>query len=291
MVDARYRNKKNGRVAVVVQEDPKYKTSLIQYEDDGSEQQVSNITLKRWWEELDDEDEEVDDIEDDEDLDDEYEDEEEYEDDDEDEDVEDDESDEDEEDEDPEEDAEDDTEEDPEEVEDDDLAGDGTPLKEVGKEIAAQAKKKAEAAKKASTDKPKKQAKKKAEANPAIIEMMEYVESVVKEQGGEIYKPESQAGTRAFKVGGHMYARMLSTRSAVTLTCRAVVADDIAEPTKRINHMFANLYSYESMSAEDKKLVKKLLQASFKYQEEKNSSSGKKTKAEDKKVSKKGGKK
>lgn len=290
MVDARYRNKKNGRVAVVVQEDPKYKTSLIQYEDDGSEQQVSNITLKRWWEELDDEDEEVDDVEDDEDLDDEYDDEEEYEDE-EDEDVEDDESDEDEEDEDPEEDAEDDTEEDSEEVEDEDLAGDGTPLKEVGKEIAAQAKKKAETAKKASKDKPKKQAKKKAEVNPAIIEMMEYVESVVKEQGGEIYKPESQAGTRAFKVGGHMYARMLSTRSAVTLTCRAVVADDIAEPTKRINHMFANLYSYESMSAADKKLVKKLLQASFQYQEEKNSSSGKKAKAEDKKISKKGGKK
>lgn len=262
MVDARYRNKKNGRVAVVVQEDQKYKTSLIQYEDDGSEQQVSNSTLKRWWEQLDDDDEEMDEVVDDQDDDEEYidDDDEEYEDD-----------------EDGEEDTvEDDDEE--EEAEEEVVEEEPAPRKSRGKKDTVKP-----------ANEVKKAVKKKAEPNPKVMEMLDYVISVVKEQGGEIYTPASQSGTRAFKVGGHMYARLLTTRSAVTVTCRAVVTDDIAEPTKKINHMFANLYTYESMNATDKKLVKKLLQASLKYQEEKNENSGKNKKA--KAESKKGGKK
>lgn len=113
----KYENKKNNRVAMVVETDDKAKTTMLQYEDDNTTTVVSNSTLKRWWKALKD-DEVVEPLID---LDNPI------------------------------------TKQEAEEkgmlagdeaveqavVDPDDVAGDGTPLAEVGKEIAEQAKEKA----------------------------------------------------------------------------------------------------------------------------------------------------
>ena len=263
MIDARIRNKKTGRIAVIVEEDKKYKTAIVQYEDDGKEQNIASSTLKRWWEPVDDDDEDViddeDAIDDVDDDDDDYE----YEDD-----------------EDEEDDEEDDVEEDPEEVEDEDLAGDGTPLKEVGKEIAAQAKKKVQAAKKESTP------RKKSGESDEVKELVKYAESYVKKQKGEIFQPESQPRNRAFKVGGHMYARLLYSKSSVTVACRKdAVAKTRLNPTKSINHMFSELYTFTKLDKKAQDNIVKLLDASLAFQKAKNENAGSKKKPA--KVSKK----
>ena len=64
---AMYKNKKNGRIVEVLEEDKKYKTVLIQFQDTEEEQQISTSTLKRWYEPIEDDEDE--DYEDDEDFD------------------------------------------------------------------------------------------------------------------------------------------------------------------------------------------------------------------------------
>ena len=100
----KYENKKNNRVAMVVETDDKAKTTMLQYEDDNTTTVVSNSTLKRWWKLL--KDEEPTTTEQEEEVN-----------------------------------TEETTE--PAADTDEDTAGDGTPLAEVGKEIAEQAKEKA----------------------------------------------------------------------------------------------------------------------------------------------------
>ena len=310
MVDARYRNKKNGKIAVITQEDPKFKTAMLEYEDDGREQQVSFSTLKRWWEEIDDDEEVLDDEEDYED-DDEFEDypddveddEEEF--DEEEDDAEEDEDALDEDGDDEEEEAEDDLD-DVEEAEEDETAGDGTPLKEVGKEIAAQAKKKAEAAKKESSkaktsSTPAKKERKKAEVNPDVEKILGYIEVFSKKHGGEILTHVG-GSNGCFKVNGRRFVKYRLTNKMVKLYFK----DDVtkkAEKPKRIvkNEVFNAEYEFITADKDTNKRLDTLLKLAIDAQKAASSTNDTKkapvaekakkaAPASSKKASKKGGK-
>lgn len=301
---AKYRNKKNGRIAVMLEEDKKYKTVLLQFEDNDEETQISTSTLKRWWEAVEEdedeeydededyeEDEESEDYDEDEEDYDEDEDEEEQDEDDDEEDEEDEEDDEDDdedtEDEDLEEDSEDvddeeDEDSDDEDEEDDSDEDDEEEEQDDEEEDEEPAPKKS---KKPAKEKKPAAPRKKSEESKEVKELVEYSESCATEQGGEIFQPQSQPRNRAFKVGGHMYARLLYSTKAVTVACRKDAVDKTGlKPTKSINHMFSELYTFEKLDKTAKANIKKLLKVSFDYQLAKNNAGPKpKAKKADKK--------
>ncbi len=47
-----YQNKKNNRFATVIEENPKFNTVLLQFEDDKSTTSITTSTLKRWWKKI-----------------------------------------------------------------------------------------------------------------------------------------------------------------------------------------------------------------------------------------------
>lgn len=296
---AKYRNKKNGRIAVMLEEDKKYKTVLLQFEDNDEETQISTSTLKRWWEAVEEdedeeydededyeEDEESEDYDEDEEDYDEDEDEEEQDEDDDEEDEEDEEDDEDDdedtEDEDLEEDSEDVDDEEEEDEEEDSDEEDSDEEEDEEEEDEEPAPKKA---KKPAKEKKPAAPRKKSEESKEVKELVEYSESCATEQGGEIFQPQSQPRNRAFKVGGHMYARLLYSTKAVTVACRKDAVNKTGlKPTKSINHMFSELYTFEKLDKTAKANIKKLLKVSFDYQLAKNNAGPKpKAKKADKK--------
>lgn len=302
---AKYRNKKNGRIAVMLEEDKKYKTVLLQFEDNDEETQISTSTLKRWWEAVEeDEDEEYDedeDYEEDEESEDYDEDEEDYDEDEDeeeqDEDDEEDEEDEEDDEDDDEEDEEDDDEDtediedvDDEEDEDSDDEDEDDDSDEDDEEEEQDEEEEDEEPAPKKTKKPAKEKKpaaprKKSEESKEVKELVEYSESCATEQGGEIFQPQSQPRNRAFKVGGHMYARLLYSTKAVTVACRKDAVNKTGlKPTKSINHMFSELYTFEKLDKTAKANIKKLLKVSFDYQLAKNNAGPKpKAKKADKK--------
>lgn len=54
----KYQNKKNGKVATLVEQNEKFKTVMLEFED-GSSQSITSSTFKRWWKKLDDDSEYV----------------------------------------------------------------------------------------------------------------------------------------------------------------------------------------------------------------------------------------
>lgn len=243
MVDVRYRNKKNGRTAVVVQEDAKYKTVLIQYEDDESEQQVSFSTLKRWWEELDDDNEELDD-----EVVDDADDEEEYDDDDEeydDEDVEEDEDVEDEEEEEADEDAEEE-----DEVEE---------APKSKKKEATPAKK--EVKKEAPAPKAKKELKR-VEANPEVGALLDYVAKVTEKFKGDVVKGKHGLASGSLKIDGHRFAKFSSSKQMMRLNLRPDATKAIAKPVRVTAQMFGAEYHFTALDKDTKALIDKLMKAS-----------------------------
>lgn len=262
---AMYKNKKNGRIVEVLEEDKKYKTVLIQFQDTEEEHQISTATLKRWYEPIEDDEDE--DYEDDEDFDEDDEDLEEDEDEEEDDEEEDEE---DEEDSDDEEDDDEESEDEDEDDEDEDSEEEEDEEDEDEEEEPASKKSSKKSVKKERTP------RKKSEESDTVKELVDYVEECVKEQDGEIFQPQSQPRNRAFKVGGHMYARLLYSVKSVTVACRKeAVSGTGIKPTKSINHMFSELYSYDKLDKTAKTNIKKLLKASFEYQLKKNQSSDK----------------
>ena len=82
-----------------------------------------------------------------------------------------------------------------------------------------------------------------------------------------------------------MYARLLYSTKAVTVACRKDAVDKTGlKPTKSINHMFSELYTFEKLDKTAKANIKKLLKVSFDYQLAKNNAGPKpKAKKADKK--------
>lgn len=150
-----------------------------------------------------------------------------------------------------------------------DVAGDGTPLAEVGKEIAAQAKEKAKKAKAENAEAAPKKSKKKAD-EPAIdvTPVIDWICGKVEAMGAEVFTPEKAPKVRAFKLDGHMFARLNISKKQVTLCCRSAAVADVNIPVdKAQNHMFDVCFVYTDLKK--KAIIAQLLEASYKYQVDK----------------------
>lgn len=163
----------------------------------------------------------------------------------------------------------------------DEPADDKTPLNEVGKEIAAQAKAKAEkaAAKKAPKEKKASQPRKKKEMEPYVTEALEFIYSKVEAEGDEVFKPATDINMRAFKVGGHMYCKFNFSMSSITLavSSKAFNEKNAIAPTRTIKHLFDNLYTYnKALTKADKDQIVKILKLARAYRMEKNNHSSQK---------------
>lgn len=160
-----------------------------------------------------------------------------------------------------------------EDVLEEDRAGDGTPLADVGKEIAKQAKEKSKQVKKSGTKKVK--GVRRTEPSEVIKEAMEYTFGLVTAQGDEVFIPSKNIKMRAFKVGGHMYCKFNYSNSSITVAVKSSVLDfdKVAAPHKTLNHMFDAVYVFkDKLTTEDKKLIKTLLSSAREYRVSKNNS-------------------
>lgn len=144
-------------------------------------------------------------------------------------------------------------------------AGDGTPLTEVGKEIAEQAKEKAEQAKKEKKERKPRQTK---PANPEVDTIIDFIETEVMKAGGETFAPEKAPKVRAFKIDGHMFARINISKTSVSLCVRSKAIKVKEAPDKTQNHIFDAIYVLTDLSKTD--LICALLHQSFGYQKSKN---------------------
>lgn len=184
---------------------------------------------------------------------------------------------------------------------DEDVAGDGTPLVEVGKEIAKQAKekakkakekskkvsnkvktnataktkKKAEAPKKKSEKQISKQSKKQKDADDKeqlqeVIEVLkETVFGFANDFGDEILIPESKSTCKALKIDGRRYVEFFFSSRSLRICVTQNVVDEIdIEPTATVvrNSSFKNDYVFNTTELEkSKQLLLRLLEVSRSY--------------------------
>lgn len=170
-------------------------------------------------------------------------------------------------------------------IEDDEVAGDGTPLAEVGKEMAEQAKKKAsdvkaeakpkkeqqeddsvvdnkkELAKKAMKEAVEKQKKEKAaaqksakadkkkpakEMNPHVKEGLQFIFDIAKKQKDEVFSPANGMNMRTLKVGGHMYCKVDFSNKGFRIAFKSsALPKNVKAPDRTLNHMFDYVYIFE----------------------------------------------
>lgn len=220
----KYQNKKNLRYATLIEENTKFNTVTMQYEDDGSNTSITTSTLKRWWKKVEEEspvkENNVEEIQ-------------------------------------------------------EEVAGDGTPLAEVGKEIAAQAKEKA----KKSTQVKEKKTRRLKEPEAYAIEAMEFVfNTVEKKFHDKIFVPAKDIKMRTFKTGGHMYCKFNYSNSSITVAVRGKsLPDKFTIPDKTVNHMFDSVYQFKSaLTDKDKKLITDILSNARDYRISKNNKNKKK---------------
>lgn len=228
----KYENRKNNRVATVVETDDRAKTTMLQFEDDNTTTVVSNSTLKRWWKPLKD--------------------------------------------------SEEDTMATEEAVQEqgvlpeNEVAGDGTPLADVGKEIAEQAKEKGKKEKRKKERKPK---------TPVFDsgELIQYIKEYTTGKGCTMVTRHKKDGSDmnkvAFKVGGHMLGTLTFSRSNVSVNVRPNVFSE--EPTKKVDSLFGARYIFKEDTTETRELCVSIIDAAYDNQVEKNNTTKtKKTKKE-----------
>lgn len=144
-----------------------------------------------------------------------------------------------------------------EEVED--KAGDGTPLAEVGKEIAAQAKEKAKAAKK-----PKKETATNAEI-PAIID---FINSTAKKAGIQPYIRDKQPKLTNYKRSdGKVLFLTTQSKNKIDLCCKEKeLPESIASKMVKFNGFFNIKLSISSLTDVSKELITDIIN-SFKKED------------------------
>lgn len=221
-----YQNKRNNRIAVIIEENSKFNTVLLQFEDDNSTTSITTSTLKRWWRKI--EAPEV--VEPAIDLD------------------------------------------NPVAEEEDEVAGDGTPYKEVMQEILQDekiAKSKEKSKGKAKADKKERRRR---EPEAYAIEAVEYVYDVVKSFGDEIFVPATDIKMRSFKVGGHIYCKFNYSNSSITVAVRGLsIPKKFTSPDKVVNHLFDSQYQFTSaLTDTDKQLIADILRNARDYRISKN---------------------
>ena len=104
--------------------------------------------------------------------------------------------------------------------------------------------------------------------NPEVNKIVDYVFKKVLSMGKgvDVFTPDKAPKVRAFKVDGHMFARMNIATSHVSICCRSKVVTVI--PTKFTHHMFDAIYEIKDLS--NPGLIDTVLKESFEYQKNKN---------------------
>lgn len=104
--------------------------------------------------------------------------------------------------------------------------------------------------------------------NPEVTKIIDYVlEQLSKlDSNIEVFTPEKAPKVRAFKLAGHMFARMNISTTHVSICCRTKAVSII--PTKFTHHMFDGIYEIRNLS--NLGLIDALLKSSFEYQKNKN---------------------
>lgn len=213
-----YQNKRNNRIAVVIEENQKFNTILLQFTDDNSTTSITTSTLKRWWRKIE-APEAVEPV-----------------------------------------------------IEEDEVAGDGTPYKEVMQEIIQDeevAKSKEKSKGKAKADKKERRRR---EPEAYAVEAVEYVYKVVKSFGDEIFVPATDIKMRTFKVGGHMYCKFNYSNTSITVAVRgASIPENFTAPNKTVNHLFDSVYQFTSVLTDtDRQLIADILRNARDYRISKN---------------------
>jgi len=227
----KYQNKQNGKVMEIIKEDEKAATFTIRFVEDGSTKVISLGTLKRWYKALDavapeqipDEVYVAEVMEQKQELGIECPPITEF------------------------------------EIVEDTTCGDGTPLVEVGKEIAEQAKEKAKKASK----KEKATPRKKSETQGYVEESKNYIFGLIPEED-TIFVPDADIKFRSFKYDGHMYSKFNWSKNSITLQVKssALDFDKVRKPDKTANHMFDAVYRFENeLTDQDKELIRVLLES------------------------------
>ena len=124
-----------------------------------------------------------------------------------------------------------------------------------------QAKAKAKAKKEKAPKKAKKEKAPKApkQADPNVTEVKQFIEDTVQGmENCELFYPGKAPNVVAFKVDGHMFGRMNTSKKAITLCLRSAAVTEVRQPDKVINHMFDAGYVATDL---DKKFIVALLQA------------------------------
>lgn len=153
------------------------------------------------------------------------------------------------------------------EIVNDDTCADGSTYAEIGKGIANQAIAKATKVKETKSKTPKaKKARTPKEANADVPKIIEYIQDKVIALGAEVFAPEKAPKVRAFKIGGHMFARINISGKRVCLCCRSKAVSKQADQTQK--HIFDAIFAFSDLS--NTGLIDTLIQESFEYQNNKN---------------------
>lgn len=148
--------------------------------------------------------------------------------------------------------------------------GDGTPLAEVGKEIAEQAKKKSKAVKKVVAEaKPKKAREKKAIPNN-IIEVLDYIEKVASASGVEKFRYKNKNNIDQYRVNGKRVFIAIFSGNRVLIECKSKLVENSDGFVNHINskqdkkYAFDKMLSVQSLDADVKKLIESMIKQTVK---------------------------
>lgn len=140
------------------------------------------------------------------------------------------------------------------------VAGDGTPLAEVGKEIAQQAKEKAKAARK-----PKKE--KKSCVNPEVPDILDFIKTEADKIGATGRTREKQASAILYsKDGGKVLFSVRFSKKRVELRCKSKdLPAEFVDKFTDVNHCFNKRVVVTSL-ADSEEMIKKVI-ANYKKEE------------------------
>lgn len=112
--------------------------------------------------------------------------------------------------------------------------------------------------------KKKKKPKKKRERISGDHPLKEFIEGLATERNTEVFQA-TVPSFRSLKVDGKMYMAFTFNKKGVTLWMRSAAVQDITE-YKKMNHMFDARVQFGEDNAENRKEITKLLDASLKFQ-------------------------
>lgn len=112
--------------------------------------------------------------------------------------------------------------------------------------------------------------------DPELQAGMEELQSIIlnwaADNKDEVFTSSANSSLQALKTGGRLYARFTVSKKLVTISIPEAVAELVQQdPSKRINHMFGCVYRFDrAVTKQDKDLIHLLLKTAREYRVTKN---------------------